>query len=135
MKKMIILLLALLIVVNNGQFILDNYSIYQFIDYILEKGYYDLIYWAKCSYDDEIAISVCLEFVPSIHCEPVVRTYMPKPQQKGENSRRASYSCPSIRKEIYRPKNLINLKKKYSFKVIEKKVKYLEEIIKKKCVN
>ena len=130
MKKMIILLLfTLLIVENHADSFLDNYSIFQFIDYLMENGFYDLIYWSKCEYDNDIAIYTCLEFAPSIHCGPVVRYYM---KDCNLHYRRGSSSspAPSPRQKIYKPHNLIKIKKKYTLPEIERKINHIEEKIK-----
>ena len=129
MKKMLILLLfTLLIVENHAGSFLDDYSIYQFINYLMDYGYYSLIYWAKCEYDDDIAIYTCIEFAPSIHCEPVVRDYMP--------------GCPAyapvrplpmpIETKIYKPHILLKIKKIYTLPEIEAKIKRIQEKINKK---
>ena len=126
MKEMIILLLfTLLIVGNHADSFLDNYSIYQFIDYLMDYGYYSLIYWAKCEYDDDIAIYTCKEFAPSIHCGPVVRDYM---KNCNPHPNRARASSP--RQKIYKPHNLIKIKKKYTLPEIERKINHIEEKIK-----
>ena len=126
MKKMIFLLLfTLLIVENHADSFLDNYSIFQFIDYLMENGFYDLIYWSKCEYDNDIAIYTCLEFAPSIHCGPVVRDYM---KDCNPHPNRAPASSP--RQKIYKPHNLIKIKKKYTLPEIERKINHIEEKIK-----
>ena len=128
MKKMLILLLfTLLIVENHAGSFLDNYSIYQFINYLMENGYYSLIYWAKCEYDDDIAIYTCIEFAPSIHCEPVVRGYMP-----GCNPAYAPVQPKPIETKAYKPQILTKLKKKNTLPEIERKIKNIQERINKK---
>ena len=126
MKKMIFLLLfTLLIVENHADSFLDNYSIFQFIDYLIDNGYYSLIYWAKCEYDDEIAIYTCIEFAPSIHCEPVVRDYMP-------GCAYPPVQPMPIETKAYKPQILIKLKKKNTLPEIERKIKNIQERINKK---
>ena len=128
MKKLVFLLLfTLLIVENHADSFLDNYSIFQFIDYLMENGYYSLIYWAKCEYDDEIAIYTCIEFAPSIHCGPVVRDYM-----KDCNPDYAPVQPMPIETKAYKPQILIKLKKKNTLPEIERKIKNIQERINKK---
>jgi len=128
MKKLVFLLLfTLLIVENHADSILDNYSIFQFIDYLMENSYYSLIYWAKCEYDDEIAIYTCIEFAPSIHCGPVVRDYM-----KDCNPDYAPVQPMPIETKAYKPQILIKLKKKYTLPEIERKIKRIQEKINNK---
>ena len=77
MKKMFILLLALLIVAN------CQCKISMFIDDLKSNGYYDLIHQIKCAFGDDVAISICRELVQkgnqkdySLYCEEVTRVYM-----------------------------------------------------------
>ena len=128
MKKMLILLLfTLLIVENHADSFLDDYSIFQFIDYLIENRFYDLIYWSKCEYDDEIAIYTCLEFAPSIHCDPVVRDYM-----KDCNPDYVPVQPLPIETKAYKPQILIKLKKKHTLPEIERKIKRIQEKINNK---
>ena len=61
-------------------FILSNvksdYSINILLDFLQEKGYYNIIQHVKIIFGDNIAISVCKSFIETIHCEEVVRVYM-----------------------------------------------------------
>ena len=61
-------------------FILSNvksdYSINILLDFLQEKGYYNIIQHVKIIFGDNIAISVCKSFIETIHCEEVVRVYI-----------------------------------------------------------
>ena len=68
-------------------FILSNvksdYSIKILLDFLQEKGYYNIIQEVKIIFGDNIAISVCKSFIETIHCEEVVRAYM-RSRARGE---------------------------------------------------
>ena len=129
MKQTIILLLALLIATTNEgpRNIITQFSIYTFLNYLHENDYYDLIYWAKCSYGDDIAIGLCQDLVSSVFCEPAVRVYMPE--------------CPVseappvtyAQEYFYQPNNLAILRKDFTMVEIDKIVKKFElRVIKRK---
>ena len=131
MKQTIFLLLALLIVATNAKpnikKILTKYSIYTFLNYLQENDYYDLIYWAKCSYGDDIAIGLCQDLVSSVFCEPVVIVYMPSCP---------AYSPPVEVKEFFsEPKNVEILKKDFTELEIETIVKKTDLKVQRKRKN
>ena len=70
--KLFTFLLALTIIIN----IKCNYSINSLLDYLQEKGLYDIIKEIKIYFGDDIAIDVCKSFVETVHCEEVVRNYI-----------------------------------------------------------
>ena len=72
MKTLGILLLSLLIISE----VKADYSIDPFINYLQEKGYYDIIVQIKNFYGDDIAISFCKEFIKSDDCNPLVKIYI-----------------------------------------------------------
>ena len=129
MKQTIILLLALLIATTyeGPKNIITQFSIYTFLNYLHENDYYDLIYWAKCSYGDDIAIGLCEDLVSSVFCESTARIYMPE--------------CPVseappfnyAQEYFYQPNNLAILRKDFTMTEINKIVKKFElRVIKRK---
>ena len=78
MKLLIILLFSLFLTIKDD----SSYSIKDFLDYLQEKGYWDIIYNVKISFCDDIAIDVCIALTHSRDCEEVVRIYMtPSPKK------------------------------------------------------
>ena len=75
MRKIIIVLLALLIVANKAECEQMN-SINNLLNDLQKEGYYDLIYQIKCNWGDDIAIDVCRRLVDSPHSEEIIRVYM-----------------------------------------------------------
>ena len=78
MKALAIVLLSLLIVLD----VKADYSMAPFIDYMQEKGYYDILVQVKFYYGVDIAIDLCKQFVASNDCDPLVRTYFPSGTRK-----------------------------------------------------
>ena len=74
MRVITILLLALLIIENNGQF--EKYTINNFIDELKESGLYKIIALIKCLAGANVAIDFCKDCFNSPYCEEVVRVYM-----------------------------------------------------------
>ena len=72
--KALTLLISLLIVLNN---IKANFSIKDFLNFMQEKGYYDIIVEVKLYFGKDIAIEICKGFVQSDDCEELVRVYIP----------------------------------------------------------
>ena len=70
--KLFSFLLALAIIIN----IKCDYSIDSLLDYLQEKGLYDIIVEIKVYFGNDVAIDVCKSFVETNHCEEVVRIYM-----------------------------------------------------------
>ena len=73
MKDLFIILLTLIILLE----VKAEYSIDPFINYMQEKGLYDIITQLKHYYGNDVAIDVCKEFVPNNDCEVLVRVYIP----------------------------------------------------------
>ena len=75
MKLLLFLFLSLLLTIQNG-----TYSIKVFLDYLQEKGYWDIIYNIKNIFGEEVAIDICTKLTESPNdCEEVVRIYMTTP--------------------------------------------------------
>ena len=72
MKSLIILFLILTSISN----IKGDYSIDTLLNYLQEKGIYDLLAEIKYCYGNDISINVCKELVQSSDCETVVRVYI-----------------------------------------------------------
>ena len=73
MKALAVLILCSLIVLN----VKADYSIESFINYMQEKGYYDLLGIIKYYYGYDIAIDFCLSLVETNDCEVLIRIYIP----------------------------------------------------------
>ena len=71
--KTIRYLFYMILLLSNVEVKGGDYSIDTFLDFLQEKGYYDIIQSVKVYFGDDIAIDVCKEFVKSNHCEEVVR--------------------------------------------------------------
>ena len=77
MKLFIFLLFSLFFTINN------SYSIKVFINFLQEKGWWDIIYNIKITYCDDIAIDVCTTLTESpSDCVEVVRIYMDSSPKK-----------------------------------------------------
>ena len=74
MKLFIFLFLTLFLTINN------DYSIDSFLDYLQEKGYWEIILNVKITFGNDVAIDICTALTESPHdCEKVVRIYMTNP--------------------------------------------------------
>ena len=78
--KALAVLLCLLIVLD----VKSSFSIDDFLNYLQETGYYDIIMKIKYYYNVDIAISFCKEFIKSNDCDLLVRVYIPC-RTRGEN--------------------------------------------------
>ena len=75
--KIIKYLFYLILILSNKEVLLGgDYSIDIFLDYLQEKGYYDLIQAIKGTFGDDIAKDICKQLTKSNDCEIVVRVYM-----------------------------------------------------------
>ena len=73
MKLLFVFFFSLLLTIKTG-----DYSIDPFLDYLQEKGYWDIILNIKYCFCDEVAIDICIKLTDSPHdCELVVTVYMP----------------------------------------------------------
>ena len=88
--KAIRYLFYMMLLLSNIEVLKGDYSIDTFLNYLQEKGYYDLIQAVKTYFGDDVAISVCQELVQSNDCETVVRIYMTNsPPTDGSGPRRS----------------------------------------------
>ena len=72
MKALFIILLSLIIVLD----VKADYSFETFINYLQEKGYFELFEQIKHYYGNDIAIEFCKELIKSADCEQVIRIYI-----------------------------------------------------------
>ena len=71
--KTIRYLFYMMLLLSNIEVQGGDYSIDVFLDYLQQKGFYDIIQAVKIYFGDDIAIDVCKELAPTIDCETVVR--------------------------------------------------------------
>ena len=72
MKSFIILFLLIFIVINSK----DSYSINNLLNYLQDNNLYKILVEVKTYFGDDVAISLCKDFVPTNHCEDVVKIYI-----------------------------------------------------------
>ena len=84
MKISIIYFFSLLMLLNGNNFvdILASLSFNEFSEFIIESGYFRLLVNIKYSTNENVANIVCKGFVPSPHCEELIRTYMKVPTHR-----------------------------------------------------
>ena len=121
MKPLIFLFLILTTISN----IKGNYSINALLNYLLEKGLYDLLVEVKTYFGTDVSISFCKQLVENSDCDTVVRVYI------GANGSRPD--CPDEDREANKKKanQIINeyrialLKAGYSLDEIDKMLEIL----------
>ena len=69
-------LFCMILLLSNIEVLRGDYSIDTLLDYLQEKGYYNIIHSVKVLFGDDIAFDVCKELAHSHNCEEVVRVYM-----------------------------------------------------------
>ena len=69
-------LFYMLLLLSNIEVLRGDYSIDTLLNYLQEKGYYDIIQAVKIYFGNDVAIDVCKELVKSNQCDIVVRIYM-----------------------------------------------------------
>ena len=114
--KIIKYLFYLILILSNKEVLGGDYSISIFLDYLQEKGYYNVIQEIKNTFEENVAIIVCKQLTKSNDCEIVVRVYM---TSEGEGSG-AIIGTGGIDTEIY----------EQIFEYLEKKYKLSEDMIK-----
>ena len=72
MKYFIILFLLNFIVINTK----EDYSINNLLNYLQDNKLYDILVEVKTYFGEDVAISLCKDFVPTNHCEDVVKVYI-----------------------------------------------------------
>ena len=72
MKSFIILFLLNLIVINTK----EEYSINNLLNYLQDNNLYDILVEVKTYFGEDVAIFLCKDFVPTNHCEDVVKVYI-----------------------------------------------------------
>ena len=126
--KTIRYLLYMMLLLPNIEVLNGSYSIDSFLDYLQEKGYYDLIQSVKIYFKDDVAIDICKELTGSNDCEEVVKVYMTSDTGSGSGNGKHGKMKPSIDPEIEQQMNEIlkYFEDKYN---INKEMKELIEII------
>ena len=115
MKVSIFLLLILLIQLS----VQTDYSIYSILNYLQEKGYYDIIAQVKYHYGDDVAIDLCKGIIPSIDCKEMVRVYIaPNKVRPNNNDEDENQTRPTL--EIIVFESDVNFNYIYILKVINK---------------
>ena len=78
MRILIALFLSFLILTNNQIHDDGSYRAYPFINYLKEIGYYDLLYFVKCTFGVNVAINLCEELTSNVECEYILKVYIPE---------------------------------------------------------
>ena len=99
-------LFYMMLLLSNIEVLRGSYSIDSLLDYLQEKGYYDIILAIKTYFGDDVAIDFCQELVQSNNCEEVVRVYTatqsPAPDTDGSEPQYAPpYINPEVEEEIF----------------------------------
>ena len=111
-------LFCMILLLSNIEVLRGDYSIDTLLDYLQEKGYYDIIQSVKIYFGDDVAIDVCREMVQNNHCEAVVRVYMiDQTPARDMNGNGPKYAPIHIKPEPY-----VKI-----FKVIKKKYENIDE--------
>lgn len=81
--KSFILILSLFFFAKTQDTAALRYSKDDFIEYLKEEGYYNILVDVKSNFGDDVAILMCRTLIPSIHCNEVVRNNMKIPENYG----------------------------------------------------
>ena len=79
MKPLIFLFLILTTISN----IKGDYSINTFLNYLQEKGLYDLLVEVKSFFGTDVSISFCKQLSKTVDCDTVVRVYISTNNSRG----------------------------------------------------
>ena len=74
--SLIVILLSFLFIVKGQDTSAEDFSIQAFVNYLQENNYWEILVQVSVYFGDDVAIEVCKSFVPSPHCEEVVRVYI-----------------------------------------------------------
>ena len=74
--SLIVILLSFLFIVKGQDYTAQRYSINPFIKYLQENKYWEILEQVSIYFGKDISIEMCKSFVPSPHCEEVVRVYI-----------------------------------------------------------
>ena len=77
--KSFILILSLFFIAKTQDTTAVFYSKNHFIEYLKEKGYYDILEDVKLNFGEDVAINMCSYLIISHHCNDVVRNNMKTP--------------------------------------------------------
>ena len=103
MKSFLILIICLLFIVKNQDTTYsETYSISSFIGYLQEMGYWEILSHMNLYFGINITIQFCQTFIPSPHCDEVMRVYI---NNSGSKTRGMSFdeddSEPNVPEEDY----------------------------------
>ena len=90
MKSLAILVLSILLFNFTDS---NEYSIDEALNYLQSTGLYEVLVQVKYYFGNDVAISLCKEFVLSYDCEQIIKTYISSPSK-----------APSIRKRTLKNK-------------------------------
>ena len=76
--SLIAIMLSILLILKGQDTTAEQYSINQFLNYLQENLYWEILDQTTIYFGAEVSIELCKEFVPSPHCEEVVRVYILK---------------------------------------------------------
>ena len=54
----------------------NTYSIDSILNFLQEKGYYDILVQVKSFYGIDVSIEICKSFIPSVDCDQIVKIYI-----------------------------------------------------------
>ena len=74
--SVIVILLNFLFIVKGQDYTAEKYTINPFINYLQENNYWEILVQVSIYFGNDISIEICKSFVPSPHCEEVVRIYI-----------------------------------------------------------
>ena len=84
MKSLIFLFLILTTISN----IKGDYSILTFLNYLQEKGLYDLLVEVKSYFGTDVSISFCKQLVQNSDCDTIIRVYISTNNSRGDGQDR-----------------------------------------------
>ena len=84
MKPLIFLFLILTTISN----IKGDYSILTFLNYLQEKGLYDLLVEVKSYFGTDVSISFCKQLVQNSDCDTIIRVYISTNNSRGDGQDR-----------------------------------------------
>ena len=74
--SLIVILLNFLFIVKGQDYTAEKYTINPFINYLQENNYWEILVQVSIYFGNDVSIEICKAFVPSPHCEEVVRVYI-----------------------------------------------------------
>ena len=130
--KTIRYLFYMMLLLSNIGVLKGDYSIDSFLDYLQEKGYYDIIQSVKIYFGDDVAIDICKKLAPTIDCITVVRVYMDgsSPSDGKQKYKKAAPNDPPIYQQILEDlKNEFNMNEEM-YQLIEVILSFYDNLLK-----